>query len=459
MTPLVLDIPWRAPAEAFAGLAEQPFALLLESGAGHAASQISYIAADPIQILEIWPEDAGDALAQARALLAPFRCAHLPDGLPPFAGGLAGLASYELGARLDRLPRAPRGNAAAWPDLALGLYDCVAAFDHAQQRAQIISWGWLPDGGSDARLAQKRAEALAHRLALPARQTRDGAWPQPEGASTSPQYAALAARVIDYIRAGDCFQANLSQRFDGALPAEAAPYDLYRRLSAASPAPFSAFWRGRDLALASNSPERLVRLHAGPAGFEAEARPIKGTRPRGATPEEDSRLADALLASAKDRAENLMIVDLLRNDLARVCSPGSIKVPHLFALESFVNVHHLVSTITGRLREGLDAFDLMRAIFPGGSITGAPKIRAAEIIAELEGEARGPYCGSLAWFGIDGAMDASILIRSIACDHDGASWRTRLRAGAGIVADSIPADEAEECLSKASAALSAFSGT
>ena len=201
-----------------------------------------------------------------------------------------------------------------------------------------------------------------------------------------------------------------------------------------------------------------MRLYAGADGLSAEARPIKGTRPRGATPDEDSSLASALLASAKDRAENLMIVDLLRNDLSRVCAPGSVKVPHLFALESFANVHHLVSTITGKLRDGLDAFDLMGAIFPGGSITGAPKIRAAEIIAELEGEARGPYCGSLAWFGIDGAMDSSILIRSIACERHGDAWRARLRTGAGIVADSIPEDEADECLSKASAALSAFCG-
>lgn len=458
MTPFVLDIPWRAPAEAFAGLAEQPFALLLDSGAGHAAAQMSYIAAGPIQILEVWPEDVGDALTQARALLAPFRRTAMPEGLPPFAGGLAGLASYELGARLDRLPRAPHGDAAAWPDLALGLYDCVAAYDIARQRARIISWGWLPNGGADPRRAKDRAEALAETLAAPARETLAGVWLRPAAASSPAAYVAAAARVIDYIRAGDCFQANLSQRFDGALPAAAIPYDLYRRLSAASAAPFSAFWRGRDLALASNSPERLVRLNAGADGLTAEARPIKGTRPRGADAAEDADLAAALLASAKDRAENLMIVDLLRNDLSRVCSPGSVKVPHLFALESFANVHHLVSTITGRLRAGLDAFDLLRPIFPGGSITGAPKIRAAEIIAELEGEARGPYCGSLVWFGIDGAMDSSILIRSIACELHGGAWRTRFRTGAGIVADSIPEDEARECLSKASVALGAFGG-
>lgn len=457
MTPFILDIPWRAPVEAFAALAEHPFALLLDSGAGHPAGQMAYIAADPIGVLEVWPGDAGDALAQARALLAPFRQQRPPEGLPPFAGGLAGLASYELGARLDRLPRAPGGEAGTWPDLALGLYDCVAVFDLMQQNARIISWGWSADGASDPGLARKRAHALAAALAAPAPALDASPWPRPAPASSPAAYAAAAARVIDYIRAGDCFQANLSQRFDGDLPGNATPYALYRRFSAASAAPFSAFWRGRDLALASNSPERLVRLHAGPDGLAAEARPIKGTRPRGATPREDSALAAALLASAKDRAENLMIVDLLRNDLARVCAPGSVKVPHLFALESFTNVHHLVSTITGRLRDGMDAFDLLRAIFPGGSITGAPKIRAAEIIAELEGEARGPYCGSLVWFGIDGAMDASILIRTIACERRGNAWRTRLRVGAGIVVDSAPDDEAEECLSKASAALRAFS--
>jgi len=456
MTPFVLDIPWRPPAEAFGNLAQRPFALLLDSGAGHAASQMSYIAVDPIRVLEVWPDDSGDALHAARALLAPFRRERLPEGLPPFSGGLAGLASYELGARLDRLPRAPRGDTAAWPDLALGLYDCVAAFDVQRQSARIVSWGWRPGGGADARNARSRAEALAAALAAPTPEITNAEWRRPEPAWTPSDYADAAARVIAYIHAGDCFQANLSLRFDADLPPGADPYALYRRLSAASAAPFSAFWRGRDLALASNSPERLLRLSPGPTGLEAEARPIKGTRPRGETPAEDAALAAALLESAKDRAENLMIVDLLRNDLSRVCAPGSVRAPRLFGLESFANVHHLVSTVTGSLRGGLDAFDLLRAAFPGGSITGAPKIRAAEIIAELEGEARGPYCGSLAWFGIDGAMDASILIRSVACERRGAQWRARLRAGAGIVADSIPEDEALECLNKASAALKAF---
>jgi len=461
MDPFVLEIPWRAPADAFGAFAESPFALLLDSGMGHAAGQMAYIAADPIRVLEVWPDDSADPLSAARALLAPYRWDRPPQsargGLPPFAGGLAGLASYELGARLDRLPRAPQRDAAAWPDLALGLYDCIAAFDLAQQSARIISWGWGADGSGDVRVAQRRAEAMAVALAAPSPSRHADAWPRPAPYSTPTAYAAAAARVIDYIRAGDCFQANLSQRFDGDLPDNTTPYELYRRFSAASPAPFSAFWRGRGLALASNSPERLVRLSVGPDGLDAEASPIKGTRPRGVTRAEDNAFAAALLASAKDRAENLMIVDLIRNDLSRVCAPGSVRAPRLFELASFVNVHHLVSTITGRLRDGLDAFDLMQAIFPGGSITGAPKIRAAEIIAELEGEARGPYCGSILWFGVDGAMDASILIRTIACAQRGAVWRTRMRAGAGIVLDSAPQEEAQECLSKASAALSAYS--
>jgi para-aminobenzoate synthetase component 1 len=231
-------------------------------------------------------------------------------------------------------------------------------------------------------------------------------------------------------------------------------------LAARSAAPFSAFWHGRGHALASNSPERLVRLTPKDGALHAEARPIKGTRPRGANPAEDTALARELTESLKDRAENLMIVDLLRNDLSRICDAGTVRAPVLFGLESFANVHHLVSVVTGRLRARADPFDLLAALFPGGSVTGAPKIRAAEIIGELEEEARGAYCGSLAWIGPDGAMDSSILIRTATFDATPAGWPTgwnvSLRAGGGIVADSDPAAEVQESFDKAAAILSAF---
>ncbi|MET0546342.1 MAG: anthranilate synthase component I family protein [Caulobacterales bacterium] len=449
--PFVIAIPWRDPVEAFWSLAEQPHAVLFDGAGEHKASTWSYIAADPIALVETWPEQPGDPLGDARTLLASVGRIDTPtSGLPPFSGGLAGLLSYELGARLDSLPRAPQApGAARWPDVSLGLYNCIAAFDRTQRRAMIISRDW----GGDPRV---KANVLAEQLNSPAPTPRQVAWPRPTPAWPQDDYAAKIARTIAYIVAGDCFQANLSQAFDGTFPIDASPFELYARLASRSDAPFSGFWRGQDRAVISNSPERLARLSSVMDESLVTAKPIKGTKPRGATPEGDHALTQALLASEKDRAENLMIVDLLRNDLSRVCMPGSVRVPELFALETFANVHHLVSTISGALRPNLDAFDLISAIFPGGSITGAPKIRAAEIIAELEAEARGPYCGSLAWFGPDGAMDASILIRTIACDFESGRWRSRLRVGGGIVAESTPEGEVQESLDKATAMLAAF---
>jgi para-aminobenzoate synthetase component 1 len=256
-------------------------------------------------------------------------------------------------------------------------------------------------------------------------------------------------RVIDYIFAGDIFQANLSQRFQAPMPADLSGFDLYRRLRAINPAPFAAMIKSEDVHIVSASPERFLTLRDG----RVETCPIKGTRPRGATPEADRAFAAALLASEKDRAENVMIVDLLRNDLSRVCRDGTVEVPRLCELESFATVFHLVSTVTGILRPGLSAVDLLRACFPGGSITGAPKIRAMEIIAELEPTRRGPYCGSIGYVGFDGAMDSSIAIRTYAI-KDGI---VAFQAGGGIVADSRPADEYDETLAKARALIAALS--
>jgi para-aminobenzoate synthetase component 1 len=266
---------------------------------------------------------------------------------------------------------------------------------------------------------------------------------------TRGRYEAAVQRVIDYIHAGDIFQANLSQRFSAALPAALEPYDLYRRLRARNPASFAAFLKLGDVTIASASPERFLRLKEG----QVETRPIKGTRPRGATPEEDRALAAALCASEKDRAENVMIVDLLRNDLSRVCRDGTVEVPALCALQTLPTVFHLVSTVTAALRPGMAATDLIAACFPGGSITGAPKIRAMEIIAELEPTRRGPYCGSIGYIGFDGSMDTSITIRTYALR----GRQVTFQAGGGIVADSRPAEEYEETLAKARALIGALS--
>jgi para-aminobenzoate synthetase component 1 len=301
--------------------------------------------------------------------------------------------------------------------------------------------------------ARARAEALAARirtapaLGLPDWNVR-GDW---RTETDRARFEAMVARTVEYIRAGDIFQANMTRRFIAALPPALDPFTLYRRLRRLSPAPFGSYVNAPGLVLLSASPERFLALdNAG----RVETRPIKGTRPRGSDPHRDARFVAELRASEKDRAENLMIVDLLRNDLSRVCAIGSVRVPELFTLETFANVHHLVSAVEGRLAPGMTALDLLIAAFPGGSITGAPKIRAIEIIHELEPAARGPYCGALAWIGFDGAMDSSIVIRSLWL----ADGQVVAQAGGGSVADSEPAAEYEETVVKAAPLLAALAG-
>jgi para-aminobenzoate synthetase component 1 len=263
-------------------------------------------------------------------------------------------------------------------------------------------------------------------------------------------YLDAVTRVRDYIVAGDIFQANLSQRFQAPLTEPA--FDLYARLRRGNPAAFAAYLDFGDVRVMSASPERFLRLDAN--GRHVETRPIKGTRPRGLGPMHDAALGRALSESDKDRAENVMIVDLLRNDLSRVCRPGTVRVPELFALEQHPTVHHLVSTVVGELDPAADAIDLLRAAFPGGSITGAPKVRAMEIIAELEPSQRGVYCGSIGYLSTTGAMDTNIVIRT----YLALRGRVYFQAGGGIVADSDPELEYRETLDKARALIGALAG-
>ncbi len=263
-----------------------------------------------------------------------------------------------------------------------------------------------------------------------------------------PAYEAAVERVRDYIRAGDIYQANLSQRFEAALPAGFDAFAFYRRLRATNPAPFAAYLDHGDLVVASSSPERFLRLD----GDRVETRPIKGTARRAAEPAEDRARAAALLASDKERAENVMIVDLLRNDLSRICAPGSVSVPVLCGLETYAGVHHLVSVVAGTLRPGADGIDLLAAGFPGGSITGAPKIRAMDIITDLEGDARELFCGSIGWIGFDGGLDTSIAIRTVFMSRE----RAVLQAGGGVTLLSDPAAEYDETLAKAERVFAAF---
>jgi para-aminobenzoate synthetase component 1 len=327
----------------------------------------------------------------------------------------------------------------------------VLAFDHQAGRAWAISSGLPETGAARATRAQTRLAWAIDLLGGPEPPLAPlPALPPPIPDIDRQTFEKMVARTVEYIYAGDIYQANISQRFRVALPEGYDCLALYARLRRDNPAPFAAYLRFGEVGVVSASPERFLQLQDG----KVETRPIKGTRPRGRTPVEDRILAEALAASPKDRAENLMIVDLLRNDLSRVCRPHSVQVPSLFAVESFATVHHLVSTVTGTLAESRNAVDLLRATFPGGSITGAPKIRAMEIIAELERNRRGPYCGSIGYIGFDGAMDTSIVIRTIICAGGIASFQ----AGGGIVADSEPAAEYQETLDKARALIAALSG-
>jgi para-aminobenzoate synthetase component 1 len=458
--PLAREIAYDDPLRLFAPWAEQPYAMLLDSAAAGLGQGLhSFICVDPFQVLESRDgaiscggrRRAGDPFAALRGELARFAQPSLP-GLPPLQGGAVGYLGYELARHLERLPAAALEDGGL-PDLVLGFYDCVVAFDHPARRAWIVSTGHPAPAGPE-----RRARAAARLAALAARLAAAPALPEPAPPGAAPAlasnfseagYRAAVQRVIDYILAGDIFQANLSQRFVAPLPDGLSEWDLYRRLRRRNPAAFAAFLRLPGGAIASASPERFLRL----AGDAVETWPIKGTRRRGRDAAEDRALAAELAGSEKDRAENVMIVDLLRNDLSRVCRDGSIQVPSLCRLETLPTVFHLVSMVTGRLRPGLGAVDLLAACFPGGSITGAPKIRAMEIIAELEPTRRGPYCGAIGWLGFDGAMDSSIVIRTFAIRDR----VVRFQAGGGIVADSRPDAEYEETLAKARALIDALS--
>ena len=484
------------PAAVAAGCLDLPYLVLLDSATGmvrpgetHPLGRFSFLMADPALVVRskgsrtevggvgAWRAVEGDALDATRRLLAGWRAEPVP-GLPPFQGGAAGYIGYDYGAVLERLP-APRHDDLAIPDVVLGLYDWVIAWDHRVGAAWLLSTG-LPEAG-DARERRARERlALAKQRALGAAVGRAAeppaaGDPEPDYSGwtrdpPAPSYPVLevpgaeaiglrstfthrgyldaVARVREYIVAGDIFQANLSQRLQA--PLGEPTFELYRRLRQRNPAAFAAYLDLGPLRVLSASPERFLRLDEN--GRHVETRPIKGTRPRGLGPMHDAALGRALAESGKDRSENVMIVDLLRNDLSRVCRPGTVRVPELFALEQHPTVHHLVSTVVGELEPGADAVDLLRAAFPGGSITGAPKVRAMEIIAELESTRRGVYCGSIGYLSATGAMDTSIVIRTFLALRG----QVYFQVGGGIVADSDPELEYRETLDKARALIQAL---
>ncbi|WP_165769499.1 aminodeoxychorismate synthase component I [Arboricoccus pini] len=441
-------------ADRLAGL---PALTFLDSAMRHAhLGRYSFIAADPFGSFRVdrqgtfWNEERyeGEPLSFLRSLLERYRQEAEPE-LPPFTGGAAGFIAYEFAHHLERLPPTTDNGQ---PDLLLHFYDVVLAFDHHRGRAWLISSGWPEDDG-DRRLlrAEARASWFLDRLAKG--QTAQAVkpikleWAPAVDRST---VEASIGRVIEYVLAGDIFQANLSHHFEARLPETPRRWlDVYLNLRRANPATFGAWLDYGDLKIASCSPERFIRLE----GDAVETRPIKGTARRSVDPLEDDQLVAALTGSEKERAENVMIVDLLRNDLSRVCLPHSVQVPSLCAVESYAGLHHLVSTVTGRLRPGLDALDLLAASFPGGSITGAPKLRAMEVIAELEKRPRGIYCGCIGYIGFDGRMDTNVAIRTLTLANGVASFDV----GGGITVLSDPAREYEETMVKAARLFAAFS--
>ena len=498
--PLVEEIlPAPDPVSCCASLEGLPYRLFLDSAStGSRFGRYSFLTADPVAIVRSRGRETecidlltgsrrtagGDPLATLRELVSPHAVEPVPD-LPPFQGGAAGYVAYDWGLTLERLP-APRFDDLGLPDLVMGIYDWVIAWDHASSRAWLISTG-MPEMSEGARrtravsraaLVRQRIERAAPvhlgsrilglsdqtlgpsdrtlapphlRPIAPSHPVDPLWWPGSFGLRSSftrAGYLDAVARVREYIFAGDIFQANLSQRFEA--PLEESAWSFYTRLRERNAAPFAAFLDFPEAVVVSASPERFLRVDS--HGL-VETRPIKGTRPRGFGPEHDAALGQALAESAKDRAENLMIVDLMRNDLSRVCAPHSVRVSELFALERYATVYHLVSTVVGKLGPGVDAIDLFRAAFPGGSITGAPKLRAMEIIAELEPSRRGVYCGSIGYWSVTGEFDTSIAIRT-AVLQDG---RVYFSAGGGIVADSDPEQEYRETLDKARAMIDALS--
>jgi para-aminobenzoate synthetase component 1 len=461
----VFALRWLEPVDAFLCFSTDPYIAFFESrGEIGPRSRYSYLCVDPFRVM------SNVSLRTVEAELAAWRFAW--RGAPvPFIGGAAGFCSYELAAETGERSRLPclreRAGPAArpWagegsrpgpsefvsagepfadvPNLQFGIYDLVFAWDHAARRM------WLLCAFEESR---PRAQYLLARLdarAPPATSAPSLAWHPTVARGT---HMARVARTLDYIRAGDIYQANITAPFIAARPAGVHARDIFLALRAGNAAPFTCYIDcGNGCAVASVSPERFIAVSADGA---IETRPIKGTRRRGATAADDAAEAALLCASGKDRAENLMIVDLLRNDISRVAIPGSVRVPLLCALESFPSVHHLISVVEGQLQPGRSAIDLLLAALPGGSITGAPKIRAMDIIAELEGTPRGPYCGTAAWLGFDGAMDSSVLIRTVTVVRD----RVVAQAGGGIVAESDPAAEWDEVLVKVLPMLRALGG-
>lgn len=438
--PALHILPWQPDAvqHYFDALSDDPWAMLLHSGfASHPHNRFDLLVAKPratlvtrdlqttVTVDGTTSLQDGDPLALLQQTLDSFGLN--PQSHPdlPFLGGALGLFGYDLGRHFEKLPVKAQVSLNT-PDMAVGIYDWALIADHQQKKLTLLSWD---DISTRLSWLQSRVTPVAKPFRL------TSSW---RSNMTREQYGRKFRQVQEYLLSGDCYQVNLAQRFSASY--EGDEWQAFKKLNAANRAPFSAFIRLPDSAIMSLSPERFILLE----GKKIQTRPIKGTLPRLADPLEDAKQASRLADSPKDRAENLMIVDLLRNDIGRVAVAGSVRVPELFVVEPFPAVHHLVSTITATLPDALKATDLLRACFPGGSITGAPKVRAMEIIEELEPQRRNAWCGSIGYLSFCGNMDTSITIRTLTAQ----AGHLYCSAGGGIVADSTEAAEYQETFDK-----------
>lgn len=438
--PSTMTLPWRQDAAEyyFAPLSASPWAMMLHSGyAEHPYSRYDIVVAEPRKTLVTRGEittisgeseaitSADDPLHLLQQALDGCGFAGQPLTDLPFTGGAVGLFGYDLGRRFETLPTRAQQDIAL-PDMAVGIYDWALIVDHQRQVVTLLSYDDI-----NARQAwlQQQVAPQSSPFAL------TSSW---QSNMSRQQYGEKFRQVQAYLHSGDCYQVNLAQRFQASYRGD--EWAAFVRLNRANRAPFSAFLRFADSAILSLSPERFIQLEQG----KIQTRPIKGTLPRLSCPQADAEQAQKLASSPKDRAENLMIVDLMRNDIGRVATPGSVKVPELFVVEPFPAVHHLVSTITAALPPTLHASDLLRAAFPGGSITGAPKVRAMEIIDELEPHRRSAWCGSIGYLSACGNMDTSITIRTVTAT----GGTLYCSAGGGLVADSDEDAEYQETFDK-----------
>lgn len=464
--PLIEEIPQPPrPQDAFELFHDNPDSFFLDSGMDPLKlGRYSFIGSQPFLVLRTRGKETtitdrdgirhceGNPFDILDTLLKTYRL-HVRDTPVPFVGGAVGYMSYDLCHFIERLPNRAVDDLRL-PDWCFGFYDCGLAFDNLTGKAYAFSTGF-PELNETTRLerAYLRLEELKNDLTAPAAAIHNVAAEHITGRRmhissnfTRGAYLEAVERARQYIIDGDIFEVNLSQRFESDI--DVTPYELYRRLRRINPAPFASYLGFDDVKIVGASPERFLRKR----GDWVETRPIKGTRRRGTTPEEDRRLAEELVNSVKDRAENIMIVDLERNDLGRVCRYGTVKVTELFALEKYPTVFHLTSTVEGRVREGIGCIDLIKATFPGGSITGAPKVRSMEIIDELEPTRRSVYTGSIGYLGFNGDIDLNIAIRTFLIKEHHAYFQ----AGGAVVYDSNPAEEYQETLDKARALFDAL---